>query len=115
NRCIITGLDSAHFVVGNDKNIHQELVTGTYMTAVSGAYAQRLIMTLFLVSFGIYLFLATVTYTPFDPGWMHLSSDTQQVSNASGVAGAWIADLLYGFLGWASLLIPVYLFLEAIQ
>ena len=85
------------------------------MTAVSSAYAQRLIMTLFLVSFGIYLFLATVTYTPFDPGWMHISSDTQQVSNASGVAGAWIADLLFGFLGWASLLIPIFLFIEAIQ
>lgn len=85
------------------------------MTAVSGAYAQRLIVTLFLVSFGIYLFLATVTYTPFDPGWMHISSDTQQVSNASGVAGAWIADLLFGFLGWASLLIPAYLFIEALQ
>lgn len=85
------------------------------MTAVSGAYAQRLVMTLFLVSFGIYLFLATVTYTPFDPGWMHISSDTQQVSNASGVAGAWIADLLFGFLGWASLLIPVYFFAEAVQ
>ena len=85
------------------------------MTEVSGAYAQRLLMTLFLVSFGIYLFLATVTYTPFDPGWMHISSDTLQVSNASGVAGAWIADLLFGFLGWASLLIPVFLFIEAIQ
>ncbi len=85
------------------------------MTTVSSAYAQRLVMTLFLVSFGIYLFLATVTYTPFDPGWMHISSDTQTVSNASGVAGAWLADLLFGFLGWASLLIPVYLFLEAIQ
>ncbi|RKG30189.1 DNA translocase FtsK [Acinetobacter tianfuensis] len=85
------------------------------MTAVSGAYAQRLIMTLFLVSFGIYLFLATVTYTPFDPGWMHVSSDTMHVSNASGVAGAWISDLLFGFLGWASLLIPVYLFAEAAQ
>ncbi|MFU9046092.1 DNA translocase FtsK [Acinetobacter tibetensis] len=85
------------------------------MTAVSGAYAQRLMMTLFLVSFGIYLFLATVTYTPFDPGWMHISSDTQQVSNASGVAGAWISDLLFGFLGWASLLIPLFLFIEAIQ
>ena len=85
------------------------------MTAVSGAYAQRLMMTLFLVSFGIYLFLATVTYTPFDPGWMHISSDTQQVSNASGVAGAWISDLLFGFLGWASLLIPIFLFIEAIQ
>lgn len=85
------------------------------MTAVSSVYAQRFLMTLFLISFGIYLFLATVTYTPFDPGWMHISSDTQQVSNASGVAGAWIADLLFGFLGWASLLIPVFLFIEAIQ
>ncbi|SDB91925.1 DNA translocase FtsK [Acinetobacter boissieri] len=85
------------------------------MTAVSSVYAQRFITTLFLVSFGIYLFLATVTYTPFDPGWMHISSDTQQVSNASGVAGAWIADLLFGFLGWASLLIPLFFFIEAIQ
>ncbi|MBK0064990.1 MULTISPECIES: DNA translocase FtsK [unclassified Acinetobacter] len=85
------------------------------MTAVSSVYAQRLLITLFLVSFGIYMFLATVTYTPFDPGWMHISSDTQQVSNASGVAGAWIADLLFGFLGWASLLIPLFLFIEAIQ
>ncbi|ENW18289.1 Cell division protein FtsK [Acinetobacter haemolyticus CIP 64.3 = MTCC 9819] len=85
------------------------------MTAVSSVYAQRFLMTLFLISFGIYLFLATVTYTPFDPGWMHISSDTQHVSNASGVAGAWIADLLFGFLGWASLLLPLFLFIEAIQ
>lgn len=92
------------------KNIDEELATGQYMTAVSGAYAHRLIATLFLVSFGIYLFLATVTYTPFDPGWMHISSDTQQVSNASGIAGAWIADLLFGFLGWASLLLPAYFY-----
>ena len=85
------------------------------MTAVSSVYAQRLLLTLFLISFGIYLFLATVTYTPFDPGWMHISSDTLQVSNASGVAGAWIADLLFGVLGWASLLIPIFLFIEAVQ
>ena len=85
------------------------------MTAVSSVYAQRLLLTFFLISFGIYLFLATVTYTPFDPGWMHISSDTQQVSNASGVAGAWIADLLFGFFGWASLLLPLYFFIEAIQ
>ncbi len=46
---------------------------------------------------------------------MHISSDTQQVSNASGIAGAWIADLLFGFLGWASLLLPAYFFIEALQ
>ncbi len=85
------------------------------MTAMSSAYARRLLQTLFLLSFGTYLFLATVTYTPFDPGWMHISSDTQQVSNASGVAGAWLADLMFGFLGWASLLIPLYFFIEAVQ
>ena len=31
--------------------MNEKLVTGQYMTAVSSAYAQRLIMTLFLVSF----------------------------------------------------------------
>ena len=78
-------------------------------------YAQRLLLSLFVVAFGLYLLIATLTYTPFDPGWTHLSSDTQSVTNASGVAGAWIADLLYGFLGRAALLIPLVLLLEAIQ
>ena len=63
------------------------------------------------ISFGIYLFLATVTYTPFDPGWMHISSDTQQVSNASGVAGAWIGRLVIRFFRVGSLLIPLFLFM----
>ena len=31
------------------KNTHQELATGQYMTAVSSAYAQRLVMTLCVV------------------------------------------------------------------
>lgn len=84
-------------------------------TAVSTQQTQRYISTLFLTSFGIYLFIATMTYTPFDPGWMHVSSDTQTVSNASGVAGAWIADLLFGFLGWACVLLPLFLFVEAFQ
>lgn len=85
------------------------------MSAVSGNYSPRVIGTIFLISFGIYLFLATVTYTPFDPGWMYVSSDTQQVSNASGVVGAWIADMLYGLFGWAALLIPLFIFIEAVQ
>ena len=85
------------------------------MNPAAGAYAQRILLTVFLASFGIYLLIATITYTPFDPGWTHVSSDTQQVSNASGVAGAWIADLLYGFLGRAAFLLPVFILVEAIQ
>ncbi len=78
-------------------------------------YAQRLLFTVFLTAFGAYLLIAMLTYTPYDPGWSHLSSDTLQVTNASGVAGAWIADLMYGFLGRASLLVPVMVLLEAVQ
>ena len=85
------------------------------MNPVAGAYAQRILLTVFLASFGIYLLIATITYTPFDPGWTHVSSDTQQVTNASGVAGAWIADLLYGFFGRAAVLLPIFILIEAIQ
>ena len=85
------------------------------MNPVAGAYAQRILFTVFLASFGIYLLIATVTYTPFDPGWTHVSSDTQQVTNASGVAGAWLADLLYGFFGHAAIMLPIFILVEAIQ
>ena len=85
------------------------------MKLLLAAYAQRLLLTVFLTAFGAYLLIAMLTYTPYDPGWTHLSSDTLQVTNASGVSGAWIADLLYGFWGRASLLLPVMILLEAVQ
>lgn len=85
------------------------------MNPLAGAYAQRILLTVFLASFGIYLLIATLTYTPFDPGWTHVSSDTLQVTNASGVAGAWIADFLYGFLGRAAILLPIFIITEAVQ
>lgn len=49
-----------------------------------------------------------------DPGWMHISSDTQQVSMQVVLLahGLQICCLV---LGWASLLIPIFLFIEAIQ
>lgn len=84
-------------------------------TALTDARAHRVLLTLFLVIIGAYLLVATVTYTPFDPGWTHLSSDTQHVANATGVAGAWLADLLYGFFGRAALLLPFMVLAEALQ
>ncbi len=83
--------------------------------ALTHARTHRVLWTLFLVIIGVYLLVATVTYSPYDPGWSHLSSDTQQVTNATGVAGAWLADLLYGFWGRAALLLPFLVLIEAIQ
>ncbi len=84
-------------------------------TALTDARAHRVFLTLFLVIIGVYLLVATVTYTPFDPGWTHLSSDTQNVTNATGAAGAWLADLLYGFWGRAALFLPFLVLIEALQ
>lgn len=84
-------------------------------TTFTDARAHRVLITLFLVIIGTYSLVATLTYTPFDPGWTHLSSDTQRVTNASGIAGAWMADLLYGFLGRAAMFLPFLILLEAVQ
>ncbi len=78
-------------------------------------YYQRVISTVLLVILGTYLLLTVISYSPYDPGWTHLSSDTQTVSNATGVAGAWIADVLYGFLGRAAILVPLLILFEAMQ
>ena len=83
--------------------------------SLTDARAHRIMITLFLVIIGTYALIATVTYTPFDPGWTHLSSDTQHVTNATGIAGAWLADLLYGFFGRAALFLPLLILLEAVQ
>ncbi|MBC7750914.1 MAG: DNA translocase FtsK 4TM domain-containing protein [Candidatus Saccharibacteria bacterium] len=84
-------------------------------TTLTDARAHRVLITLFLVIIGTYSLVATITYTPFDPGWTHLSSDTQRVTNASGIAGAWMADLLHGFLGRAAMFLPFLILLEAVQ
>lgn len=84
-------------------------------TNLTDARAHRVMLTIFLVIIGAYSLVATVTYTPFDPGWTHLSSDTQHVSNATGIAGAWLADLLHGFLGRAALFLPFLILMEAVQ
>ncbi len=83
--------------------------------SLTDARAHRIMITVFLVIIGTYALIATVTYTPFDPGWTHLSSDTQHVTNATGIAGAWLADLLYGFFGRAALFLPLLILLEAVQ
>ena len=49
------------------------------------------------VALAFYLVLILVTYTPADPGWSH-SVESDQVRNAGGRVGAWMADvLLYVF------------------
>ena len=48
---------------------------------------------LVLVAAALYVALVLYTYTPEDPGWSH-SGRGETVTNAGGLVGAYMADLL---------------------
>jgi len=61
-------------------------------------------------SVAVFFFLAFVTHDPADPGWSHTAGQ-ERVANATGVAGAWLSDLLFfcfGQLAYAFPLIIAY-------
>ena len=66
------------------------------------------------LGFGLYLFVALLTYSPLDPGWSKLSSETLAVSNSAGISGAWLADLFFSFLGKAAFLLPLFCVIEVL-
>ena len=59
-----------------------------------------------------YLLLAFVTYAPTDPGWSHTGS-IDDVENAAGPLGAWLADVFFSLFGYMSYLFPLLLVLRA--
>lgn len=68
-----------------------------------------------LVSVGLYLALAVVTYTPYDPGWSHSNYQGVLIQNAGGWLGAWCADVLVNLFGYLALLLPLTLIWHAVM
>ncbi len=62
----------------------------------------------FLLFFAVALFLliALWTFSPGDSGWSQVGPD-KAVSNAGGVVGAWVADLLLYLFGFLAYLLPI--------
>ncbi|MCC6917431.1 DNA translocase FtsK [Nitrosomonas sp.] len=56
-------------------------------------------VSLVLSGIALYLALILISYDRTDPGWTHSGGASQQVSNAGGSAGAWLADLMLYFFG----------------
>jgi S-DNA-T family DNA segregation ATPase FtsK/SpoIIIE len=46
--------------------------------------------------------MSLISYSANDPSWSHINSAVNEVSNLAGTGGAWLADILYAFLGAAS-------------
>ncbi|WXL27611.1 DNA translocase FtsK [Ectopseudomonas mendocina] len=62
----------------------------------------------------LYMWMALLTYDAGDPGWTHTST-VDQVHNAAGRAGAWLADILFMVLGYFAYVFPLLLVLKTIQ
>ncbi len=58
-----------------------------------------------LSALAIFLLAALITYHEADPGWSH-TTNTQEIQNAAGQAGAWFADLCLYLFGYIAYLFP---------
>jgi S-DNA-T family DNA segregation ATPase FtsK/SpoIIIE len=77
--------------------------------------SQRLREVGMLLSFAIagYILVALISYDAQDASWSH-SGTSSQILNFGGVAGAWIADLLFYLFGFFSLLLPTMMIYNGI-
>ncbi|ORU92899.1 MAG: cell division protein FtsK [Cycloclasticus sp. symbiont of Bathymodiolus heckerae] len=65
-----------------------------------------------LLAVGLFLLGALFSYNVNDSGWTHNGSG-QEVTNITGVVGAWIADFMLTILGFMAFVFPLMLFSSA--
>lgn len=65
-------------------------------------YIRQSVLTIIWLIVALLLVMSLISYSANDPSWSHISSATNEVSNLGGTGGAWLADILYAFLGAAS-------------
>lgn len=61
------------------------------------------------IASGLFFLISLITFSNEDPGWTH-SGSVQTISNACGVFGAWIADVMLQCFGLVAYLFPVIIF-----
>lgn len=64
------------------------------------------------IALAVYCFIALGTYDSSDPGWSQIR-DVDEIKNAAGLGGAWIANVLFSFIGYVAYSVPVLLLYRA--
>ncbi|MFZ5722882.1 MAG: DNA translocase FtsK [Pseudomonadota bacterium] len=67
-----------------------------------------------LAAVAILLLISLFTYFRNDPGWSHVGP-SGPVSNAGGVIGAWVADVLFVLFGYVAWLLPLALLWRGVR
>jgi S-DNA-T family DNA segregation ATPase FtsK/SpoIIIE len=62
-----------------------------------------------VLTVAVFVMLSLATYDVSDPSWAKISKGKEEISNAGGQVGAYIADSLYCAFGYFSFLIPLTL------
>lgn len=57
----------------------------------------------------LFLLIALISYSPNDPGFTTTGSGEEEVANAVGVYGAWLADVFWNLLGYLAFAFPALL------
>jgi S-DNA-T family DNA segregation ATPase FtsK/SpoIIIE len=78
--------------------------------AVSRALRESAVIALGIVA--LTLFVALASYSPDDPGFSY-TGNAAPIHNRIGVAGAWLADVMFFLFGWPAFLLPVVLAIAA--
>jgi len=69
------------------------------------ATSWREVMLIITVALSAFMLFALMTYHRLDPAWSHVAS-THLPANIEGVAGAWLADVLFHSFGCIAYLLP---------
>jgi S-DNA-T family DNA segregation ATPase FtsK/SpoIIIE len=77
-------------------------------------YRLKEVLLIALGALCLYTLMALLTYDPSDPGWTH-TSRIDQIHNAAGRAGAWLADVLFMALGYFAFVFPLLLAVKTWQ
>ncbi|TWI50466.1 S-DNA-T family DNA segregation ATPase FtsK/SpoIIIE [Pseudomonas duriflava] len=77
-------------------------------------YRLKEVLLIALGALCLYTLMALLTYDPSDPGWTH-TSRIDQIHNAAGRAGAWLADVLFMALGYFAFVFPLLLGIKTWQ
>lgn len=75
------------------------------------SHMQRLVREGSLIAYSLlalFLLIALVSYSPSDPGYM-TTGNGDEVANAVGVYGAWLADIFWHCLGYLAFALPALL------
>ena len=70
---------------------------------------KEIIFKLLYYSIVAYIVISLLTYSPYDPSFTYFSSDQASINNFAGPVGAYVASIVFTYLGWQGIYFPYFI------